>query len=105
MEMKEKSCYLNNMESIIKRERERARVLRKSAWWKERLARGVCHYCGHKFPVSELTMDHKIPLAQGGKSEKSNLVCACKTCNTQKKYYSPVDMILAGKDPYASSGN
>jgi 5-methylcytosine-specific restriction enzyme A len=84
----------------IKRERNKARDLRQSAWWKERLSRGVCYYCEQKFSADQLTMDHKIPLAQGGKSEKSNIVVACKTCNSEKKYFSPVDLILAGNDPY-----
>lgn len=84
----------------VKRERNKARELRGSPWWKTKLANGVCHYCGQKFPKTELTMDHKIPVIQGGKSEKSNIVCACKKCNSEKKYFSPVDMILAGKDPY-----
>ena len=34
-------------------------------------------------------MDHRIPLAQGGRSEKSNLVPACKECNHKKKYLLP----------------
>jgi len=34
-------------------------------------------------------MDHRIPLAQGGVSEKWNLVPACKECNQKKKYLLP----------------
>lgn len=86
----------------VKRERNKARELRGSPWWKAKLADGLCHYCEQRFSRTELTMDHKIPLAQGGKSEKSNIVCACKKCNSEKKYFSPVDMILAGNDPYSN---
>ena len=34
-------------------------------------------------------MDHLIPLVRGGKSTKGNLVAACKTCNSKKKYSLP----------------
>jgi len=29
----------------LAREKARARALRQSAWWKRRVAAGVCHYC------------------------------------------------------------
>ncbi len=70
----------------IKRERAKARELRQSQWWKRRRAAGICHYCGGKFPVRELTMDHLVPLVRGGRSTKGNLVPACKDCNTKKQH-------------------
>jgi 5-methylcytosine-specific restriction protein A len=70
----------------IRRERAKARELRSSQWWKRKRASGICHYCGRKFPPAELTMDHLVPLARGGRSTKGNLVPACKECNTRKKY-------------------
>ncbi len=73
----------------IKKEKEKARKLRKSQWWYRLRARGVCHYCGRKFPPKELTMDHVIPLIRGGKSTKGNIVAVCKECNTKKKYLLP----------------
>jgi hypothetical protein len=36
-------------------------------------------------PAGELTMDHVVPLARGGKSTKGNVVPACKPCNNKKK--------------------
>ncbi|WP_297056385.1 HNH endonuclease [Thermosulfurimonas sp.] len=76
-------------EEWIRREREKARQLRKTRWWRRKCAAGVCYYCGRKVPPHELTMDHRIPLSQGGRSEKSNLVPACKECNSRKKYLLP----------------
>jgi len=73
-------------EEEIRRERRKARELRSSQWWKRKLARGICHYCGGKFPPRELTMDHLVPIIRGGKSTKGNLVPACKECNNKKKY-------------------
>ena len=73
----------------LKRERERARKLRKSQWWLDQLNRGLCHYCGEKFQSRELTMDHIVPLARGGESRKGNLVAACRACNQDKKLCIP----------------
>lgn len=75
----------------IKKEREKARQLRASGWWKRKREKGVCHFCGKMFAPRELTMEHKIPLSRGGKSMKSNLVPACKECNTRKKYLLPIE--------------
>lgn len=77
------------------RERKRARELRDSSWWKNELAKGVCRYCGGKFQPEELTMDHIIPVARGGKSVKGNVVPCCKNCNSKKKCLTPAEQILA----------
>jgi 5-methylcytosine-specific restriction endonuclease McrA len=75
----------------IRREKEKARALRKTRWWKNRVARGVCHYCGGAFPPSELTMDHLVPIIRGGKSTQGNVVVACKECNNRKGYLLPLE--------------
>lgn len=75
----------------VKKEREKARELKKTGWWKNILAKGVCHYCEKKFKADELTMDHVTPIARGGTSVKSNVVPACKACNATKKLDSPLD--------------
>lgn len=72
-------------------EREKARVLRQTRWWKQKLARGICHYCGRHFPPSELSMDHIVPLIRGGKTTKGNLAPVCKDCNSKKKYLLPME--------------
>jgi len=78
-------------DATIKREREKARVLRKQGWWQSRLSRGECHYCGRVFPPKELTLDHVVPLARGGRSTRGNCVPACKECNNQKKNLLPLE--------------
>ncbi|MCM2279449.1 MAG: HNH endonuclease [Oligoflexia bacterium] len=75
----------------LKREREKARKLRKSQWWLTLVNRGLCHYCGGKFPASELTMDHVVPLARGGESTQGNLVPSCRDCNREKKLRTPAE--------------
>ncbi len=75
----------------LAREKRRARELRHSVWWRRKIASGVCHYCGRKFHPRELTMDHRVPLARGGRSEKINIVTCCKECNSKKKYLLPTE--------------
>lgn len=75
----------------IKRERHKARALRESQWWKRRLAKGVCYYCGQSTPPRELTLDHIVPIARGGRSTKGNVVTACKKCNNAKKQLLPME--------------
>ena len=78
----------------IKKEKAKAKELRKKNWWKNLIQKGTCHYCHKKFKPTVLTMDHIVPLARGGKSTKGNIVVACKECNSQKKYLTPVDLFL-----------
>lgn len=78
-------------EASQKKEKQKARELRNSQWWKRRRSTGICHYCGKNFPPKELTMDHVVPIARGGRSTKGNLVPCCKTCNTEKKQMLPTE--------------
>lgn len=78
-------------EGEIRREKEKGRELRRTRWWKNRVARGRCHYCGGTFSPSELTMDHLVPIIRGGKSTRGNVVPACKGCNSRKKYLLPLE--------------
>ena len=78
----------------IARERARARELRQSSFWQRKLQAGVCAYCGQKFPPKELTMDHVVPVARGGRSTRGNVVPACKPCNTEKKLLTPAERLL-----------
>lgn len=77
-----------------RREREKARELRKSDWWKAKIAAGVCHYCARKVGAENLTMDHVIPVGRGGRSTKGNCVPCCKECNNSKRAKTPAEMIL-----------
>lgn len=48
-----------------------------------------CQYCGEKCSISELTYDHVVPRAQGGKTEWTNIVSACSDCNGKKGCRTP----------------
>ena len=78
-------------ENDIKRERHKARELRSSTWWKRKCAKGICYYCGRSILPKELTMDHIVPIARGGKTTKGNVVPSCKECNNQKKQLLPFE--------------
>ncbi len=85
------SFYFEVSEEQARRERNKARELRQSPWWKNRIAQGQCHYCGTRVAPKELTLDHIVPVTRGGKSSKGNCVPACKECNNQKKYLLPIE--------------
>lgn len=53
-------------------------VLRRDNW--------TCVYCNKHLINSDATIDHIVPLSKGGsKHDPSNLVAACRSCNSSKK--------------------
>jgi len=78
----------------LAREREKARQLRKSAWWRRRVQKGLCAYCGRTVAPRELTMDHVVPVARGGRSVRGNVVASCKDCNNRKKLMTPAEQLM-----------
>ena len=81
-------------EAHVRRERARARELRKTPYFQELLRKGVCHYCHGRFPAEELTLDHIVPVSRGGRSTRGNLVVCCRKCNAEKRFLTPAEMIL-----------
>jgi 5-methylcytosine-specific restriction endonuclease McrA len=61
--------------------------------------RNMCQYCGKKFPLPELSIDHVTPRSLGGMSTWDNVVCACTKCNVKKGGRTPREahMTLIGK--------
>ena len=45
---------------------------------------GHCAYCGCK--PEKVTLDHVIPKAKGGTTQRTNLVPACASCNVSKNH-------------------
>lgn len=78
-------------EESIRREKEKARRLRRTAWWMRKIQKGKCYYCNRIVGRANLTMDHIVPLSRGGSSKKGNIVAACKECNNKKKSLLPVE--------------
>lgn len=78
-------------EDDLRRERNKARELKQTQWWKNKRATGVCHYCQRRYKARELTMDHVVPIIRGGKSTRSNVVPCCAECNRQKQNLLPTE--------------
>ena len=51
--------------------------------------KGACQYCGVKVPLSEYTYDHVTPRSQGGKTDWTNIVVCCMSCNQKKSGRTP----------------
>jgi 5-methylcytosine-specific restriction endonuclease McrA len=50
-----------------------------------------CQYCDVQFPTEELTYDHVVPAAQGGKRSWTNIATACVPCNRRKDARTPAE--------------
>ncbi|OQY18112.1 MAG: HNH endonuclease [Desulfobacteraceae bacterium 4572_35.1] len=81
--------FIEVSEEQLRKERNKTRELRKSGWWKQRIAAGKCYYCAGSFSARELTLDHVVPLVRGGRTTRGNCVPACKLCNSKKQDLLP----------------
>ena len=43
-----------------------------------------CQYCGEQLGEEALTYDHVVPRSAGGRREWTNIVTACRPCNSRK---------------------
>ena len=77
-----------------KKEKEKARQMRQTQWWRQQLGKGSCYYCKEEFPKEDLTMDHLTPISRGGRTTKKNVVVCCKDCNSKKKYHTTGELAL-----------
>ena len=59
----------------------RVNIYMRDAW--------TCQYCLKKKKAKELTFDHVLPRSQGGKTSWTNIVTACKPCNSRKDDRTP----------------
>jgi 5-methylcytosine-specific restriction endonuclease McrA len=49
----------------------------------------TCQYCGEPHAMSDLTFDHVVPVAQGGRKDWENIVTCCISCNRRKGGRTP----------------
>lgn len=56
--------------------------------------RHTCLYCGQQQQDVELTRDHVIPVSRGGRDHWSNVVAACRRCNTHKGQRTPEEALM-----------
>ena len=57
--------------------------------------RQVCAYCGHRFPLDDLTREHIVPTSRGGHDTWMNCITACRPCNGRKGNRLPEEMSLS----------
>ena len=81
-----------------KKEKEKARELKASQWWRNQMGKGECYHCHGKFSPKEMTMDHLIPIVRGGKSDRKNCVTSCKECNSKKGNRTIAEMVMDEAD-------
>ena len=49
-------------------------------------SKGVCSHCGKKVKIGEnFTVEHVVPLSEGGTNDEDNLVALCADCNLEKQ--------------------
>ena len=46
-----------------------------------------CAYCGKQHKAMDLEIEHFVPISKGGTHVLSNIVPACKPCNSSKTYH------------------
>lgn len=54
-----------------------------------------CQFCGVRFPLADLSIDHVLPQSRGGGHTWENLVCACIACNSRKGNRLPKEAGMA----------
>lgn len=84
--MKTKKCF-GTGEHKIKRKKlsksERIEIHNKTD--------GHCAYCGFPLKITDMQVDHVIPLNRGGLDEKENMLPACRSCNHYKSTFDLED--------------
>lgn len=50
-----------------------------------------CQYCGALLDARELTFDHVVPRARGGRTGWDNIVTCCRPCNDKKRDRTPAE--------------
>lgn len=45
---------------------------------------GECCYCGEDVGIKNITLDHIVPLSEGGANTFANITAACSSCNRSK---------------------
>lgn len=65
-------------ERVFISKKEKISIMRKS--------KGLCSHCGVELKINKnLTLEHAIPLSEGGTNDDRNLVALCSTCNKDKR--------------------
>ena len=71
---------------IFKRNKRRVKFSRINIYARDKYR---CQYCSRKLPIVDLTYDHVVPRAKGGRTVWENIVTACEPCNSRKGNRTP----------------
>ncbi|GAB2295383.1 hypothetical protein Dimus_029556 [Dionaea muscipula] len=74
---------------VVKKRRVRNVLSRRNVFRRDNY---TCQYCSSG---NNLTLDHVVPVAQGGKRTWENLVTACYRCNSKKSHKTLVEANMA----------
>jgi hypothetical protein len=70
---------------MLRKDRSSAWIRRNKRWTIYITNNYQCAYCGRTlFEIDVLTLDHLVPIELGGTNHASNLVVACRSCNSKK---------------------
>ena len=70
----------------FRRDRQAIRFSRINIYARDRF---TCQYCAVRFLAEDLTFDHVLPRAAGGRTAWDNIVTACVPCNSRKANRTP----------------
>jgi 5-methylcytosine-specific restriction endonuclease McrA len=70
----------------FRRDRQAIRFSRVNIYARDRF---TCQYCGQRMDTEDLTFDHVVPRAAGGKTTWENIVTCCVSCNHAKADRTP----------------
>jgi len=70
----------------FRRDRQAIRFSRVNVYTRDGFA---CQYCGARMATEELTFDHVVPRAAGGRTTWENIVTCCVPCNRAKANRTP----------------
>lgn len=65
-----------------------------------RASGGLCRYCAKPVAREDITIDHVVPLSQGGLDVAENLALSCMSCNQEKGSGVAIDLYIqkGGRD-------
>jgi len=80
----------------FRRDRQAIKFSRLNIYTRDRF---TCQYCGTQLCAEDLTFDHVVPRAAGGRTAWDNIVTACVPCNSRKANRTPqqASMLLLRK--------
>jgi 5-methylcytosine-specific restriction endonuclease McrA len=76
----------------FRRDRQAIKFSRLNIYTRDRF---TCQYCGAQLLAEDLTFDHVVPRAAGGRTAWDNIVTACVPCNSRKANRTPQQASMA----------